>query len=143
MRNQNNKRNTFASHKNRRQSICTTKKCLQNYVLQQGIAPGIVSYTSVTKSKNEKVRIIGDSHLKRINKRQFKKDLGKRFSNFKCFSGANTKQLNCYIVPTLVDETPQTLVIHISSNDITKMNYKTMKLQDVAQRIIDIGLKVH
>ena len=77
MRNQNNKRNTFASHKNRRQSICTTKKCLQNYVLQQGIAPGIVSYVSVTKSKNEKVRIIGDSHLKRINKRQFKKILAK------------------------------------------------------------------
>ena len=99
MRNQNNERNTFASHKSRRQSICTTEKCLQNYVLQQGIPPGIVSYASVTKSKNEKVRIIGDSHLKRINKRQFKKDLGKRFSNFKCFSGANTKQLNCYIVP--------------------------------------------
>ena len=32
MRDQNNKRNTFASHYSRRSSICTTKKYLQNYV---------------------------------------------------------------------------------------------------------------
>ena len=69
-----------------------------------------------------------DSHLKRINKKKFKKELVKRFSYFKFFSGANTKQLNYYIVPTLVDETPQTVIIHIGSNDL-------------AQGIIYIGLK--
>ena len=63
----------------------------------------------------------------------------KRFIYFKCFSVANTKQLNCYIVPTLLDKTPQTPVIHISSNDI--FNYKTINVQDLAQGITDIGLK--
>ena len=106
MQNQNNKRNTFASHKSRRPSICATEKYLQNYVPQNRVAPGITLYASTTKSKNEKVYIIGDSHLKRINKRQFRKELGKRFSYFKCFSGANTKQINYYIVPISVDETP-------------------------------------
>ena len=53
----------------------------------------------------------------------------------------DTKQLNYYIVPTLVDETPQTVVIHIGSNNISKTNYKTINVQDLAQRIIDIGLK--
>ena len=124
MQNQDNKRNTFASHKSRRPSICRTEKYLQNYVPQQRMAPGIASYARAMKYKNEKVCIIGDSHLKRKNKRQFRKELGKRFSYFKCFSGANIKQLNCYIDPTLVDETPQTVVIHIGSNGITKMNYK-------------------
>ena len=52
-----------------------------------------------------------------------------------------TKQLNYYTVPTLTDETLQTVVIHIGSNDITKMNYKTINVQDLAQGIIDIGLK--
>ena len=33
-RNENDKRNTFASHKSRRPSICTTKKFLQNYLPQ-------------------------------------------------------------------------------------------------------------
>ena len=35
----------------------------------------------------------------------------------------------------------QTVVIHIGSNDISKTNYKTMNVQDLAQRVIDIGLK--
>ena len=73
--------------------------------------------------------------------RQFKKELGKGFGYFKCFSGANTKRLNYYIVPTLVDETLQTVVIYIGSNDITKRNYKTMNVQNPAQGITDIGLK--
>ena len=77
MRNQNNKRNTFAFHKSRRPSICTTEKYLQNYVLQQRVAPRIVSYASSTKSKNEKVCIIGDSHLKRISKSNLQKNLAK------------------------------------------------------------------
>ena len=40
----------------------------------------------------------------------------------KCFSGANTKQLDHYVIPVLVDE-KQAVVIHIGSNDITKFNY--------------------
>ena len=93
IQNQNNKRNTFVSHKSRIQFIYTTKKYLQNYVPQQRMAPGIASYAIATKSKNVKVCIIGDSHLKRINKRQFRKELGKRFSYHKYFSGGYTKQL--------------------------------------------------
>ena len=92
--NQNNNRNTFESHNSRRPSICTTKKCLQNDVPQQRVEAGIATYARATKSKNEKACIIGDSHLKQINKRKFRKELGKRFSHFKCFSSANTKQLN-------------------------------------------------
>ena len=56
------------------------------------------------------------------------------------FTSANTEKLNYYIVRILVDETPQTVVIHVGSNDITKINYKTMNIQDLAQGIIDVGL---
>ena len=44
--------------------------------------------------------------------------------SFKCFSGAKTKQLDYYVVPTLVDETPQTVVIHIGSSDIMERKIK-------------------
>ena len=87
------------------------------------MAPGIAPYASATKSKTEKVCIIGDSHLRRINKTQFRKELVKKLSYFKYFSASNTKQLNYYIAPTLADETPQTVIIHIGSNDISKTNY--------------------
>ena len=58
MQNQNNKHNMLASHKSQRQSICITKNYLQNYVLQQRVAPGIASHVNATKSKNEKICII-------------------------------------------------------------------------------------
>ena len=44
--------------------------------------------------------------------------------SFKCFSGANTKKLDYCVVRTLVDETPQTVLIHIGSNDITESKIK-------------------
>ena len=51
IQNQNDKRNTFASYKSCRPSICTTKKFFKNYTLQQRVAPGIESYAKATKSK--------------------------------------------------------------------------------------------
>ena len=44
-------------------------------------------------------------------------------------------------MPTLVDETPQTVVIHIGSNDNTENKIKQINLDDLAQRMVDIGLK--
>ena len=75
---QNYKRNTVVSHKSQRPPICTTKKYLKNYVSQQRVVVGIASYASATKFKNEKVCIIGNSHLKQINERKFRKELAKR-----------------------------------------------------------------
>ena len=61
MRNQNDRRNAFVSHKSQSPPIYTTEKYLSNYVPQQRVAPGIASYANVTKSKNGKLCIIGDS----------------------------------------------------------------------------------
>ena len=76
--------------------------------------------------------IIGDSHLTRIKKDKF---------YFNCFSRTNTKQLDHYVIPVLFDEKPQTVVIHIGSNDISKFNYHNIDVNDVANRILQIGLK--
>ena len=127
---------------NRRPTICRTEKHLQSYAPHQKIIPGKDSYANIVNSNKEKVCIIGDSHLKRINKRKLKYikyNVGKMVS-FKCFSCANTKQLDYQIVPTLVHETPQTVVLHIGSNDITESKIKQINLDNL-QKIIDIGLK--
>ena len=47
---------------------------------------------------------IGDSHLTRIKKDEKKVKGDKVY--FKCFSGANTKQLDHCVIPVLVDEKP-------------------------------------
>ena len=84
--------------------------------------------------------VLATFHLKRINKRKLKCSVRKMVS-LKCFSGARTKQIDYYIVPTLLDETPETIVIRIGSNDIAESKIKQINLDDLAQKIIDIGLK--
>ena len=85
--------------------------------------------------------MIGDSHLNRINKSRFKNDNAEHALYFKCFSGSNTKQLDYYANPTLVDEQPNTVIVHIGSDDITKLNYSKVDVEDCAQRIINAGKK--
>ena len=41
----------------------------------------------------------------------------------------------------LVDEKPNTAIIHIGSNSITKSNYHTIHPDELAKRIVNIGLK--
>ena len=45
------------------------------------------------------------------------------------------------MIPELVDEKPQTVFIHIGSNDITKFNYHNVDVNDLANRILQTWLK--
>ena len=90
--------------------------------------------------QRKKIFIIGDI----ISQKQQKASLRKKFKGdkvyFKCFSGANTKQLDHYVIPVLVDDKPLTVVIHIGSNDIAKFNYHDVDLNYLPDRILQIGL---
>ena len=121
---------------NKRPNICTTEKYLEHQ--NQNIVPGDRTYAETTKN-GKKVFLIGDSHVKRIKRNLFNKSLISGKSYIKTFSGSNTKQLNHYILPTLVDESPDIVIIHIGSNDITdRINTDPNKL---AEGIINIGKK--
>ena len=85
--------------------------------------------------------MIADSHLNRINKSIFKNDNIEHAVYFKGFSGSNTKQLNYYANPTIADDKPNTVIVHIGSSDITKLNYSKVDVEDLAQRIIDVEKK--
>ena len=72
------------------------------------------TYVGTIRSKEKKKSyIIGDSHLNRIRKDKFKDSTPKARVYVKSFSGANTNQLDYYVVPLLVDEKPDNVVIHI------------------------------
>ena len=49
--------------------------------------------------------------------------------------------MNYYANPTLVDEQPNSVIVHIGSNVITKFNYSNVDVEDLAQRSIDVGKK--
>ena len=59
---------------------------------------------------------------------------GKAF--FRSFSGANSKQLDHYITPTLVDDRPDAAILHVGTNDILSNANDT----ELANNIINVGL---
>ena len=100
---------------NRRPDVCISGKYVQNY--SPPTVPGNSSYASRTKF-GKKIFVVGDSHVKRMKRIDFNSQLRSGKAFFKTFSGANTKQLSHYIIPTLVDDKPDAVIVHVGTNDI-------------------------
>ena len=66
------------------------------------LSAGMKTYVGTIRCKEKKKScIIGNSQLKRIRKEKFKESTPKARVYVKSFSGANTNQLDYYIVPLL------------------------------------------
>ena len=79
--------------------------------------PGNSDYASVIKN-GRKVLVAGDCHVKIIRRNDFNKELKNGKAIFQPFSGSNTNQLDHYILPPLVDDKPDAVIIHEGTNDI-------------------------
>ena len=99
----------------RRLDICVTENYIKNFILV--IIPGNSNYASISKN-GHKILVAGDSHIKRIRRIDFNKELRKRKAYFCSFSGATSKQLDHYTIPSLVDDKPDAVIIHVGNNDI-------------------------
>ena len=80
--------------------------------------------------------VVGDSHVKRIKRLDINKELHSGKAFFRSFSGANSKQLDHYIISTLVDDKPDVVLLHVGTNDIHRNANDT----GLANNIINIGL---
>ena len=105
-----------AQNHSRRPNICTTENYLRNYNPPE--VPGNSSYATVSKF-GKKIFMADDSHVKRIKRIDFNKELRSGKAFFRSFSGgANSKQVDHYIIPTLVDDKPDVVLLHVGTNDI-------------------------
>ena len=79
---------------------------------------------------------MGDSHVKRIQRNDFNKEVKNGKAIFRSFNGANTKHLNHYILHPLVDDKIDAVIIHVGTKNILiNANHKK-----TAHNIIKIGL---
>ena len=85
----------------------------------QRVVPGKKTYASATKY-DKNIVVIGDSHLKRIERNLFKNSFDNAKSFIKSFGGAKTDHMK-HIIPSLKEQKPDIIVIHVGGNDI---NYK-------------------
>ena len=60
----------------------------------------------------------------------------------KPFPGANAKELTHYVLPTLMEQSPDIVIIHVGSNNIsrTRRNAKVQRNIDIVKEIINTGL---
>ena len=132
-----NSRNTspHTTHtvRNKRPLVCTTENYLKSFI--PFTVPGNSDYASIIKN-GRKFLVVGDSHIKRIRRNDFNKEFKNGKAIFSSFSGANAKQLDHYILPLLVDDKADAVIIHVGTNDIlTNANH-----EEIARNIIKIGL---
>ena len=117
---------------NKRPIVCYTEKHLTNFV---PVRPGKSSYAGATKN-GRKVLVLSDSMMQRIRKREFNENLKNATSKIKCFPGATPNYMHHYVVPDLIEEAPDTLVIHSGTNSI----YDNSKADaDIANDVLNIA----
>ena len=63
---------------------------------------------------------------------------GNAISFVRNFSGAKREDLD-HIIPSLLKEKPDTVLIHIGSNSITHIIFEDFNTDKLADEIIDIG----
>ena len=117
--------------RNKRPDICINEKYISNF--KPLTVPGNSNYASITKN-GRKILVVGDSHIKRIRRNDFNKELKNGKAFFRCFSESTSKQSNHYIIPSLADDKPEAAIIHVGTNDVlNKLNH-----EDIARNIISI-----
>ena len=98
--------------------------------------------SSSTNPRTGKIHILSDSIAKQINMKQFNRAFKCERVFSKAFPGAAANHMLHYITPTLIDDQPDTVVIHVGINNLLKRNRKFEEndLIRLADEIIQIGL---
>ena len=87
----------------------------------------------------KKICVIGDSHLNRMKGNIFQKSVNGWKTYFNVFRGATFKRLNHYILPTLHEDHPDVILLHIGSNDINNQTKDRINTEKLTGNIINIG----
>ena len=99
----------------RRPDICATEKYFKNFT--PVTIAGNSNYSSISKN-GRKILLVGHSHVNRIRRIDFNKELRNGKTYFRSFSGATSKQLDHYTILSLVDNEPGVVIIVVGTNDI-------------------------
>ena len=94
-----------------------------------------------TKRNKQQAIIFSDSIAKPIQMREFNNHIEDNVGVVKlaAFPGATAKLLNHYVLPTLQDTSPETVIIHVGINNILHKG-KMVEPDVIAKEIANIGL---
>ena len=82
--------------------------------------------------------VIGDSHLKRIKRNLFKNSFDNAKSFIKSFREAKTEHMKHYVIPSLKEQKPNIIAIHVGGNDINYKYKDNANVNELADNIISL-----
>ena len=112
------------------------------------IVTGNASYpiqTPVKRKTNHmgkrKLFIVGDSHIKRVEKDLIFHYLSDKNISLKCknFDGADVRMIQHHLIPSLHEDQIDSIIIHGGTNNISLNKLHTTRPHDLAKKIIDIS----
>ena len=95
---------------------------------QQRTVPGNSKYSDTVRN-GKKTFIVGTSMVKGIRVKEVKSQLRNSFAKLRSLPGGTLKHLSYYIVPSLIDETPDRIILHGGCNDVNNK----IQLQKILQ----------
>ena len=122
----------------RRPNICTTGRYIQTrqQLRKSKVVPGNNTYAG-TLREGKKILILGGSQIRRVKRDKLQNSFDYAKSFVRYFSG--TLVVHQYIIPSLLKEKPDPVVIHVGSNNITHRILEDFNADKLADEIIDIG----
>ena len=100
------------------------------------IRPGVNAYNEATKYGKTTV-VFSTSITKGINVREFNSKYKQGTARFRRFHSAKARHMKHYIVPTLVEESPQIVLIQCGGNDLQTVKANPTPVDTIANDIID------
>ena len=85
----------------------------------------------------KKTFIAGTSMATGIRMKEVNTQLLNSFAKLRSFPGATLKHLKYYIVPSLIDKTPDRIILHGGCNDV---NYRNLTPEKIANEIADMAI---
>ena len=109
---------------------------------------GNAAYTSQPSVKHKmnhqrkrNLFIIGDSHIKRIERDLIVHHLSDKNISLKCknFHGADVRRIQHHLLPSLHEDQVNSIIIHGGTNDFSSNKLHITRPHDLAKKLIDIG----
>ena len=96
---------------------------------------------SSMETRNKNIKILSDSIPRGLRMREFNHYVHDGKAHLKAFPGATAKHLHHYSLPTLKEDHPDTVIVHVGFNDLSPKdgNLECVNTEEVSKEIIEIG----
>ena len=101
--------------------------------------PSVKHKTNHQRKRN--LFIIGDRHIKRIERDLIVHHLSDKNISLKCrnFDGADVRRIQHHLLPSLHEDQVDSIIIHGGTNDFSSNKLHITRPHDLAKKLIDIG----